>query len=270
MRSRKAGVCAALVALSGLARADVTYTFQFRAIEASTSVNNNVQLATAPNFGPFVENLILEEPFVTSNGGTAVNAARVGIDCQLDPNAVRVLGSLAGAGGLSVVGGTPTLQFGEAAAEVESIFIVDTPMPFRMTASPRPSTDPGDRYQIKLQNLDTGAILIEIDQTMPPQTVDLRSVLAPARYRIEFETEMTFDGPEALMNFYFNLRLGECYANCDESTATPELTANDFMCFMNKFVNGSPYANCDGSTGTPALTANDFLCFMSKFVAGCP
>jgi uncharacterized membrane protein len=60
-----------------------------------------------------------------------------------------------------------------------------------------------------------------------------------------------------------------CYANCDGSTSTPALTANDFTCFINKYAASDPYANCDGSTGTPALTANDFLCFINKYAAGC-
>ncbi|MBX3378261.1 MAG: S8 family serine peptidase [Phycisphaeraceae bacterium] len=60
-----------------------------------------------------------------------------------------------------------------------------------------------------------------------------------------------------------------CYPNCDGSTGTPLLTANDFQCFLNKFAAGDLYANCDGSTGTPALTANDFQCFLNKFAAGC-
>ncbi len=64
--------------------------------------------------------------------------------------------------------------------------------------------------------------------------------------------------------------LGVCYANCDQSYATPRLTANDFQCFLDRFAAGQAYANCDGSTGTPALTANDFQCFMNAYAAGCP
>jgi hypothetical protein len=60
-----------------------------------------------------------------------------------------------------------------------------------------------------------------------------------------------------------------CYANCDGSTGSPVLTANDFQCFLNRFAAGDSYANCDGSSGTPALTANDFQCFLNKFAAGC-
>jgi hypothetical protein len=60
-----------------------------------------------------------------------------------------------------------------------------------------------------------------------------------------------------------------CYANCDQSSGSPLLTANDFQCFLNKFAAGDTYANCDGSTGIPALTANDFQCYLNKFAAGC-
>jgi hypothetical protein len=61
-----------------------------------------------------------------------------------------------------------------------------------------------------------------------------------------------------------------CYANCDASTATPLLTANDFQCFLNSFAAADPYANCDQSSGIPTLTANDFQCFLNTFAAGCP
>jgi hypothetical protein len=60
-----------------------------------------------------------------------------------------------------------------------------------------------------------------------------------------------------------------CYANCDGSTGSPLLTANDFQCFLNKYAANDTYANCDGSTGTPLLTANDFQCFLNKYAAGC-
>ncbi|MBX3376388.1 MAG: hypothetical protein KF678_05230 [Phycisphaeraceae bacterium] len=60
-----------------------------------------------------------------------------------------------------------------------------------------------------------------------------------------------------------------CYANCDGSTGSPKLTANDFQCFLNSYANGDTYANCDASIGSPLLTANDFLCFLNKFAAGC-
>ncbi|MBX3377782.1 MAG: hypothetical protein KF678_12355 [Phycisphaeraceae bacterium] len=60
-----------------------------------------------------------------------------------------------------------------------------------------------------------------------------------------------------------------CYANCDNSTGSPVLTANDFQCFLNKYASGDAYANCDQSTGSPLLTANDFQCFLNKYASGC-
>lgn len=66
-------------------------------------------------------------------------------------------------------------------------------------------------------------------------------------------------------------RLGNpCYANCDGSTGSPVLTANDFQCFLNRYASGACEANCDGSTGSPVLTANDFQCFLNAYAAGCP
>ncbi len=61
-----------------------------------------------------------------------------------------------------------------------------------------------------------------------------------------------------------------CYANCDGSTVSPTLTANDFQCFLDRYVSGDAYANCDGSTTSPVLSANDFQCFINTFAGGCP
>jgi len=60
-----------------------------------------------------------------------------------------------------------------------------------------------------------------------------------------------------------------CYPNCDSSSASPRLTANDFQCFLDSYVAGSLWANCDRSTASPQLTANDFQCFLNAYVAGC-
>lgn len=60
-----------------------------------------------------------------------------------------------------------------------------------------------------------------------------------------------------------------CYANCDASTGTPQLTANDFQCFLNRYTAGDIWANCDGSTVQPVLNINDFQCFLNKFAGGC-
>jgi spore coat protein A len=61
-----------------------------------------------------------------------------------------------------------------------------------------------------------------------------------------------------------------CYVNCDHSVGSPVLSGNDFLCFLNRFAEGSMYANCDGSAATPVLTANDFLCYINRYSQGCP
>ncbi len=43
----------------------------------------------------------------------------------------------------------------------------------------------------------------------------------------------------------------------------------DFQTFLDLFASSSPRANCDGSSGTPALTANDFQCFINLVATGC-
>ncbi|MBX3376317.1 MAG: hypothetical protein KF678_04865 [Phycisphaeraceae bacterium] len=88
-------------------------------------------------------------------------------------------------------------------------------------------------------------------------------------------TAATYRGQESFSGrvgpnlFITAVGTGGCYANCDQSTGSPLLTANDFQCFLNTYAAGASYANCDGSTGSPALTANDFQCFLNKYAAGC-
>jgi hypothetical protein len=58
-----------------------------------------------------------------------------------------------------------------------------------------------------------------------------------------------------------------CYANCDNSTGSPVLNVNDFVCFQSRFAAADPYADCNHDS---ALNVNDFVCFQSAFAAGCP
>jgi len=70
-------------------------------------------------------------------------------------------------------------------------------------------------------------------------------------------------GVYALTGGFWTVTTTSCYANCD---GVGGLTANDFQCFLNKYVSNDLYANCDGVGG---LTANDFQCFLNAYVAGC-
>jgi hypothetical protein len=65
-----------------------------------------------------------------------------------------------------------------------------------------------------------------------------------------------------------------CYADCDNTGDSPRLTANDFMCFLNRFVMSGgmpgtrdPYADCNQDR---LFNAADFQCFLAKFAFGCP
>jgi hypothetical protein len=71
-----------------------------------------------------------------------------------------------------------------------------------------------------------------------------------------------------------NIRIGfetACYADCDSGTGPGVLDIFDFLCFQNRFAQGSAYAcDCDTSTGQGVCDIFDFLCFQNAFDAGCP
>ncbi len=94
---------------------------------------------------------------------------------------------------------------------------------------------------------------------------------AQARIRVTARDAVANTGADASdANFTIGSPPPACYANCDASTGSPLLTANDFQCFLDRFAAGESYANCDLSTGNPSLTANDFQCFLNTYAAGCP
>lgn len=109
--------------------------------------------------------------------------------------------------------------------------------------------------------------------TYIPVTVDI-SAYAGASRTLRFECQTSGGG--YLTSFFLDdvsiepVGQHPCYANCDNSTGTPLLSANDFQCFINRYNNNDPYANCDQSTTFPMLTPNDLQCFINKYVSGCP
>jgi hypothetical protein len=66
-----------------------------------------------------------------------------------------------------------------------------------------------------------------------------------------------------------------CYADCDNSTPSPRVTANDFACYLDRFVSKllppfssrDPYADCNRDG---LWNVADFQCYITKFAAGCP
>ena len=59
-----------------------------------------------------------------------------------------------------------------------------------------------------------------------------------AIYRIRIGGRSNLDMGTYLLNVGFTAAPGTCYANCDGSTSSPRLTANDFQCFLNAFAAG--------------------------------
>lgn len=205
-RSLVFGAVTAFGLFGECAVAGVTYLTQDRSISAATSADGNSQTISATDFGAFVRSLNLSTTFDTPGGGIGVNAAGAGIDCQLDPDAIVVNGSLFGAGGLSIVNGTPTLQSGDAAVNVSVSFQIDVASPFSLFASRRPSDNPGDRFKIKLKD-PNGNFLLFVDQDMPAQDVSLSGVLLPGEYSLEYEAQFSVEGEETLRNLSFNLQI---------------------------------------------------------------
>jgi hypothetical protein len=203
----RCAVGAAALAIAPLAQADLVYQNQQREISVFTSFDANMQTAAAPGFGPFVQSLLISTEFPTSGGGTGVNGAGAGIDCQLDPNAITVGGSLSGSGGVSVQGGQPAPQFGEADALVFTTFDILAGASFRLMSSPRPSLNPRDEFEIELANVLTGERIFFIDATSAPQTVDVRGFLAPGRYSIQYQVELTVEAEQTIEDFSFNFTI---------------------------------------------------------------
>jgi hypothetical protein len=131
----------------------------------------------------------------------------------------------------------------------------------------------GHPYFIELR---AGSMLLVRDDSSlhPPVGGAMTSVLvhtvAPGSPAIGQPLKIRLGG--ANQTNFDNVRLsrgGDCYANCDGSTASPILNVNDFVCFQQRFAAGNPFANCDGSTSMPVLNVNDFVCFQQRFAAGC-
>lgn len=174
----------------------VIYTTQIRSVTAETGANMQVLTRSATNFERFAETAELSTT-ITGPGGNAIpNRALAGIDCQLDPNAIRAIGTLSAAGGLDIVG-TPT--FGEAAAQLEIGFTLTEATQISILATARPSMDPRDRYVLKLS--DTNADLLDIDETMPAQEVNFTRLLPAGDYVFEFQVEYSLAGTELATAF---------------------------------------------------------------------
>lgn len=200
------GLTAAAVTLLGAAYAstalgEVGFLAQDRFIQATTSIDGNTQTIAATDFSPFVATLDLQATFQLPGGGIAVNRAFSGIDCELDPNRVRLAGTLGGAGGVDICDGNGFM-------EISVLFEVVNPLQFVLTALPRPSADPEDRFKLSFAGKDgPETTFIDIDENDPAQSVFLTGMLPAGIYEIEFEAEYTVEGPEDFAEVGFVLNV---------------------------------------------------------------
>lgn len=246
------------------ARAGAVYENQSRSITVFTSFDGASQTASAADFGPFDATISLSTPFPTPDGGVLTNVADAGIDCELDPNRIRLFGSLIAAGGISALpdGGT-AIQFGQAAASAGALFQLTYPTPLRLTSLPRPNVNPEDKFTIKLRKRGGGGgggggntEIVSLDETSAPQALNLQLLLLPGTYDLSFEVEVTVAGDEASSPYGLDLFLPSPDLTNDGAVNTADL-ALLLAHFGSAAPSGSEAAradiNADGQVNTADL-----------------
>lgn len=259
---------------------NATLLTQERTITARTSFDANAVEAGAPNFLPFAQTVTASVSFPVAGGGTAVNTATTTINCLANPNKILSSGTLSGAGGTAQTGASLTPVIGETRSSLIITFDIAAPTPYRLVASPRPSDDPADSFEIELKNTDTGAHLVTVDETMPPQAVSMNSVLPPGRYMIKYKVEFTTRADTAVAPYTFILDLAPGCNQADvaglggTTGGDNQLTADDLLVFLTAFF-AADFSVADltsiGGSPTPdgQLTADDVVGFLGAFFAGC-
>ena len=219
-----------------------------------------------------VANFSFEDPVASSGGFSAedppgwTTVAGSGERGVFHPT-IGTWGYVASLGNQLLYTNGPTLQH-----TLSTNAQANTTYTLRVDVIARPGYTP--TYTIELYAGQT--LLRRDDNTLhPPSGGYLTSVLAyavgpadpvigqPLRIRLGGTVQTNFDNVRVTTG-------AGCYANCDDSTQTPVLNVNDFVCFQTRFAGGDPWANCDGSSQVPLLNVNDFVCFQTRFAGGCP
>jgi hypothetical protein len=243
----------AITLTAGAVCAQPVFISQQRVIAATTTADENTVTASAPDFSRFLTTVTATTPFPTPTGVPAPNTGETGIDCEIDPNAITARGSLGAAGGLSVTG-VPV--FGEAEALVEVQFSLADPTPYRIRSTPRPSTNPRDEFEVELHRVGTPGYVFFLDETQPPQSVDVTGVLQPGTYIIHYEVEFTHDEGFEVRNFDFGFQLGQTCGtsdfNGDGDFGTEQDIQAFFACLAGTCCTACYSADFDGNgdTGT--------------------
>ena len=257
--------------------AQVALLTQQREVKAELSFNNQVVTQAADGFAHFVATAVATTPFPSAQGDTGTNTALASINCLVDPNAISATGSLAAEGGLTITGDGPSPVFGEAAAVVVVSFEVLAPTAYIMTASPRPSIDPNDEFEIELSALD-GPVMFHIDETMPPVSVNEAGLLGAGQYSVQYQVELTGGAAAADASYSFNFSLVSPCGAADIGGAggsigwDRQLDNNDFIVFIDMFFTAAASADMGSAGGVPGgdglLDNNDFIVFIDRFFAG--
>ncbi len=242
-----------------LGATDVTLLTQQRSISAITTANGGSQTVNAPNFAPFVQTLSLSTTFVGPDG-PVTNVAVSRIDCQVDPNAIRARGNLAGAGG--VLAATGEVEIGDAKASVFITFQVNAAMPFNLMAAARPALHPTDDFLIELKDITRNDRVFVLEGSDPARAVNESGTLQPGQYWMKYRVEGTFDDVELSRDFWFNLSLG-CRADFN---GVDGVGVQDVFDFVSAWFAGDQRADFDGSG---ALSAEDIFAFLGAWFAGC-
>lgn len=171
----------AIALAAGFAPAGIVILTQQRVITATTSADANTQSRSAPDFAPFNESIALVATFTPAGGGIASNRARTEINSVSDPNAIMASGVFEGEGGINDDGGQ---EFGESTVYMFFTFTVTEATPFRLIASARASTAPGDEFEIEIANLSGGEDVFHLPNSAAPQNVDFAGVLQPGTYSL--------------------------------------------------------------------------------------
>lgn len=230
---RYLAILAVGVTLANARAGAVVYTAQSRAVSVLTTVDAGAASASAPDFAPFVASVERAVQFVGAGGVIRVNHAFAGIDCELDPNRLRLLGQFAGSGGLSVApDGAEVQEFGQGRITADIDFEVGTRVMMTIAAPARPVSGAGDTYKVRLRGPGGGpaGALVEIDETMPPEPLERTISLEPGAYSLAYEVQHTATG--------------------DPTTASPGL----ILLFR------SPDLDSDGVVGTA-----DLVRFLGRF-----
>lgn len=245
--------------LASAASGSVTLQTQQRSITAATTSNANIQTVNAPGFAPFVESLSVSNVF-QGPAGPVNNLAASRIDCQVDPNAIRATGTLRGAGGLSVALGA--VETGDAKAAILVTFLVTTPEPFNLFAAARPNLHPTDEFVLELKNLTTNNRLFSLEQSDPPEAVNLNGVLPPGQYSLKYRIELSVDGDDTSRDFAFNLALG-CPADFN---GIDGVTVQDVFDYLAAYFASEARADLNHSGD---VTVQDLLDFLLAYFTPC-